>query len=1334
MVARTDRLQLVLEANADKLTAGVNKAAKSLEGLDKATAKGLSGVEARFTKMERTIATSLAGVENRIGRVGGRLSTFGDGSKAALESFAISTISALDRAMKKLEQFATESITTRTQLEKLQDVRLERLGAGLAKAAQGAANLGEATQKGAKGGGNALAGFEKGVDNLIGKVGSAIISVQSLFLAAGTGAGAGAPVKLAADFERALAGVDTLLEEGGVAIDDYRKQLLTLAGGSSKGLLDLTEGLNDAISAGIPAIAGAGGAYDVLAASQKAATAAGVETKDVAAGVATVLNVYKDAGLTAADVTDKFFTAAGRGATTIPELSSSLGQVLAVAKGFGVGLDEVLGVLTALTKSGLSTAESVSALRQVLVSVAKPPKDVADQVAKLNKEVKGANVTFGVTALQQKGLISILENLDKATGGSADAFSKLFTDVDGIKGVLNLSAQGFKSVRNEVDAVNKSAGATDTAYKKVAGTFNETFGVLKNRVLAVLVDAGQRVLPQVQAAFAKFGDFVVKNQGKIAETFEKFVGALFSIGAFLAEKGPGILKFLVTFFAVKKIAEATQALSGFLAKLKETSVAGAAGEGAGEEFATGFQKVFKKIGPAFKNLLKSAPVIGAFVAAGIEFGEAIIDGISDVLLTQLDKVITEAANRAREEAEKIAKARGFDSADEQAQAAADFAAGKTVAIGAAGVITKSNLQTPEEALKTVGEKGALAAVQERLRSLREEANAAGRDAAQAFERVNDLQRKVNRASTRGNQDAADAARADLALASDEANALRAKEAAALAAGKALVIAANEAKMAADFSKEEGLADKRKEDERAKAAAKASAALNAKAGAAQKAEKAAADLARILAEGEEASRAARARRIATAQESIEALVQAERAATEAAIADAEERGATDAAVIQIRIDGAAAVRKLVEDQVALINAAAVEEIAAATEVANKQIAEAARSAVAQKAIQEKFAQDVLAVETKAARDGAKARGDADKAVADAERQRRVEAARRNPQTSGSGTSGDALGFLGRAQQIAGIARDPLAAVAAIPGPIGTAAQAVQLVGEVPAILNNISDFLDGGFEQFATAIFDSLVRFGEVLFRRLPELLGGLLNNLIPNLVRGFFDKAPEFIAAFITDFLPALFDGLGRLFDRLIDALTGGAKSLFGGGQKDSVAGLVGRTIGTSLLGKVVSGDLGGISAEDIPLIGGFFHKGGTVHESGRNPLAAAAMSGVVPAFATGGIVEGVSQRIRKAFGGVFTDDVPALLQAGEGVLRRQAVDRLGGPSAVDAINRGGNVGGGATEVRIEARDGAVRDLLAMIVSKITVEAKTPGTGLQTALQQNPRALGTNDVRARRLG
>ena len=48
MVARTDRLQLVLEANADKLTAGVNKAAKSLEGLDKATAKGLAGVEARF--------------------------------------------------------------------------------------------------------------------------------------------------------------------------------------------------------------------------------------------------------------------------------------------------------------------------------------------------------------------------------------------------------------------------------------------------------------------------------------------------------------------------------------------------------------------------------------------------------------------------------------------------------------------------------------------------------------------------------------------------------------------------------------------------------------------------------------------------------------------------------------------------------------------------------------------------------------------------------------------------------------------------------------------------------------------------------------------------------------------------------------------------------------------------------------------------------------------------------------------------------------------------------------------------------------------------------------
>ena len=69
MVARTDRLQLVLEANADKLTAGVNKAAKSIEGLDKVAARSLATVETVFANFDRNLGLRLAGVAAKIDKI-----------------------------------------------------------------------------------------------------------------------------------------------------------------------------------------------------------------------------------------------------------------------------------------------------------------------------------------------------------------------------------------------------------------------------------------------------------------------------------------------------------------------------------------------------------------------------------------------------------------------------------------------------------------------------------------------------------------------------------------------------------------------------------------------------------------------------------------------------------------------------------------------------------------------------------------------------------------------------------------------------------------------------------------------------------------------------------------------------------------------------------------------------------------------------------------------------------------------------------------------------------------------------------------------------------------
>lgn len=549
---------------------------------------------------------------------------------------------------------------------------------------------------------------EKTIEGVTKRISNGILNVKTALAGLAAGAGAAAPVKFASSFEEALANVDTLLVNAATGIDTYRKQLLELSKASPKSLIDLTQGLYQTISAGIPAVEGAGGAFDVLSKAQKAAVAGLATTETSVRAFTAILNAYKGIVTDASQVSDLLFTTVRVGNTDFTSLANAVGRVATVAAKSGVGLDEMLASIASLTKAGLSTNEAVTALRATILAIIKP----TDRARKIFGEL---GIAIGEDALKNGGLAGVLAAISDATGDSADAIAELIPNVRALVGSLALGSSGAAALKADLEQLRSSTNATDTAYEKIARTFNNTAKIVKSQFEAVMVDVGTRVLPQVQKALADLGNFVIANQTQIGEAFEKFINALLSIGKFIAENGETLITFMVSFFLASRIVAATVALTKFVAGLKVAVATAAAGSAAGAAFATGFQKAVRALPALISGLLRSPSALGLFIGVAAVIGKLIGDAITAEARKAVETAQKELEQVQRRGAE-IAKRLGFQNVDEALAAREEVRRGQKLVVGER--FSATGTAAPVEALsRFIDEGDTLEEAEDRLRRI-----------------------------------------------------------------------------------------------------------------------------------------------------------------------------------------------------------------------------------------------------------------------------------------------------------------------------------------------------------------------------------------------------------------------------------------------------------------------------------------------------------------------------------------------------------------------------------------------------------------------------------------
>ena len=372
-----------------------------------------------------------------------------------------------------------------------------------------------------------------------------------------------AGAKLNSEFTTGLAKVSTLVDTTVVDMQKMRAGMVDLSNETGVAVTELTEGTYQAISAGVKADKVLG----FMKVSAKGARAGFSDLTTTTDALTNVINAYGMQTEDANIIMDKFIVTQNLGKTTVDELSKSLGQVTPTAAQVGVGLDELLASVAALTAAGIKTPEAITGLKAALSNIIKP----SEQASKFAQQL---GIDFSAAHLKSVGWAKFLEEIKEKTSGNAEAMSKLFGSTEALNAVMVLVGNGADKFADSLNGVENAAGATDEAVAKMDATPAVQLANAINQLENASMELAQGLTPLISRtaimtkAFAEFLNNLTPFQKELLFGFAQFIViggvALTVIGKLVTKAGSMYGAFIKAGVAVQKA-------GGVIPALKEAS-------------------------------------------------------------------------------------------------------------------------------------------------------------------------------------------------------------------------------------------------------------------------------------------------------------------------------------------------------------------------------------------------------------------------------------------------------------------------------------------------------------------------------------------------------------------------------------------------------------------------------------------------------------------------------------------------------------------------------------------------------------------------------------------
>ena len=376
-----------------------------------------------------------------------------------------------------------------------------------------------------------MGGFVKGIAKHRKAIGIGMTAMGGAIIG-----GLGMATKAAMDFEAGMREVNTMMGLGQEEFEAMSTDVLQLAKSMGINAVDSTKALYQAISAGVPQE----NVLTFMEIATKAAIGGVTDTETAVDGLTTVLNAFKIPMEDAQKVADIMFTTVKGGKTTFDELASKMFNVAPIAAATGIAFEEVSAAIATMTKQGFPTAQATTAIRQAIVALQKPTKDMAVVIEELGFE-------SGEAMIAELGFGGALEKLRQATNGSNEMLMKMFGSVEAGGAVLALTgmnAEAFSADLLAMQSASDGAGASQAAFNEVERGAARQFEKAKESIKAVAIEIGANLLPQLTPLIEKVGAVVTKVAAwmeanpQLVNTIIKIVAV---VGGLMVVLGPLLL-------------------------------------------------------------------------------------------------------------------------------------------------------------------------------------------------------------------------------------------------------------------------------------------------------------------------------------------------------------------------------------------------------------------------------------------------------------------------------------------------------------------------------------------------------------------------------------------------------------------------------------------------------------------------------------------------------------------------------------------------------------------------------------------------------------------------
>lgn len=325
-----------------------------------------------------------------------------------------------------------------------------------------------------------------------------------------TGAALGASAHMAAAFMEKMSNVATIAGVGQSGMKALTDQVLALSDATGRGPEELAESLYQTISAGKSAAT----AMQLVETAAKGAiagvgtTAEAVDhyTNVINSNIATQYSLQR-----IADITQGTIKA---GKTTMGELSKSMGQVLPYAQKLGVSLEDLFSGVATMTKGGVNTANTATALKELFSSIMSPTPAAAAAAKKMK-------IDLSPTAIKTGGLVKFMDDLYKKTNGNAQAMRAIIPSNVAMLAAFKLTGENASTLTQiQADLIN-STNEMGKAFATVAAEAALKFAIELRKLQNYAVRLGMIVVP----AFLK----VVEAARDIYNTFPRLTTAFVSV-------------------------------------------------------------------------------------------------------------------------------------------------------------------------------------------------------------------------------------------------------------------------------------------------------------------------------------------------------------------------------------------------------------------------------------------------------------------------------------------------------------------------------------------------------------------------------------------------------------------------------------------------------------------------------------------------------------------------------------------------------------------------------------------------------------------------------------